>query len=554
MGKFALKEEVIRSDVLCIGGGIAGLMAAIRASELGANVVVAEKGNALHSGRGRAGNDHFWCYIPEVHGSDMQEFLNECMKGPKLRSIQLGTSTKVLKTFLANSFNIVKLWDGWGIPMRYQGRWEFAGHSFPDEVPTHLKYEGKGQKAILVKKATERGARIVNRVMVFDLLRDGDGVTGAIGAGTREDKIVIFEAKSVILGTGYVDRLYPPPIIGFVPSSAGLPTLTGDGRAMAYRAGGWIASPEMFRRHAGPRYFARFGQATWVGVLKDPQGRPIGPFVTRPDRRYGDMTLEVSTQILEDYMKSGRGPVYMDCTGASEEDIAYMRHWLVHEGNEALLNYIDGEGIDLKKNPVEFGILQLTPEGKVWINKKGETPVKGLYSAGDESMGSMGPSATYGWIAGENAAKYAKQATSVEAESGDAVEKAKELISQMRTRPEGPDWREANIALQSIMQDYAGIVRSASMLGAGLTYLRRLRDKVRSTMVARNTWELTRALETLNLLDLGELVFVAANERKESRGLHKRSDYPLPNPMLDDKVQFIKQVNGKSVSEWRRME
>ena len=56
-----MKEEIIKADVLCIGGGIAGLMAAIRASELGAKVVVAEKGNALYSGRGRAGNDHFWC-------------------------------------------------------------------------------------------------------------------------------------------------------------------------------------------------------------------------------------------------------------------------------------------------------------------------------------------------------------------------------------------------------------------------------------------------------------------------------------------------------------
>lgn len=554
MGKFSLKEEVIKADVLCVGGGIVGLMAAIRASELGAKVVVAEKGNALHSGRGRAGNDHFWCYIPEVHGSDMQEFLGECMKGPKLRSLQLGTSTNVLRAFLANSFDIVKMWDEWGIPMKYKGRWEFAGHSFPGEVPTHLKYEGKWQKKILVKKAVEKGAKLVNRVMVFDLLRGRDGVAGALGVDTREDRLVVFEARSVILGTGYVDRLYPPPVIGYVPSSAGMPTLTGDGRAMAYRAGGWIASPEMFRRHAGPRYFARFGQATWVGVLKDPNGKPIGPFLTRPDKRYGDMTIEVSTQLLEDYMKSGRGPVYMDCTDASPEDIEYMKHWLEHEGNEAVLNYLEKEGIDLKKNPVEFGILQITPEGKIWINEKGETPVKGLYSGGDESMGSMGPSATYGWICGGNAAEYAKQAGSSLTDSGDAIEKAKDLISEMRTRYAGPDWREANIALQRIMEDYAGMVRSASMLGAGLTYLRRLRDKARSTLVAKNTWELTRALETLNLLDLGELVFVAAEGRKESRGLHKRSDYPLTNPMLDDKVQFIKQVDGKPVSDWRKME
>jgi succinate dehydrogenase/fumarate reductase flavoprotein subunit len=126
-----LKEEIVQTDVLCVGGGIAGLMAAIKARELGAKVVIAEKGNALFSGRGRSGNDHFWCYIPEVHGSDVEAFLKECLKGPKLKVIQSGTSMKVLRTFLEKSFDIVKLWDSWGIPMRYQGRWEFSGHSFP---------------------------------------------------------------------------------------------------------------------------------------------------------------------------------------------------------------------------------------------------------------------------------------------------------------------------------------------------------------------------------------------------------------------------------------
>ncbi|MBA7642905.1 hypothetical protein ES703_50614 [subsurface metagenome] len=104
------------------------------------------------------------------------------------------------------------------------------------------------------------------------------------------------------------------------------------------------------------------------------------------------------------------------------------------------------------------------------------------------------------------------------------------------------------------MHDYAGNIRSEDLLQAGLNYLRRLRKKVNATMMARNQWELTRCLETLNLLDLGELVFIAADERKETRGLHKRSDYPLTNPMLENKALFIKRVDGKPVAEWREME
>lgn len=554
MGGNRFNEELIQTDVLCIGGGIAGLMAAIRARELGAEVIVAEKGNTLHSGRGRAGNDHFWCYIPEVHGSDMEAFLKECLKGPKLKLMQAGTSMSVLRTFLEKSFDIVKLWDSWGIPMKYQGRWEFAGHSFPGDVLTHLKYGGLRQKRVLTDKAREKRVEILNRVMIFDLLCGDDGIIGAIGMNTREHRVIVVQAKAVILGTGFVDRLYPPPVPGWFASVAGGLTLTGDGRAMTYRAGAEIVGPEIPRRHVGPRYFARYGQATWIGVLRDPQGKPIGPYVTKPDRLYGDMTPEVRGVYLEDYMKSGKGPVYMDCRGISDEDYDYMMHWMVHEGNSSLLDYMKEEAIDLRKHPVEFQVYHMLPEGKIWINERAETSIKGLYAAGDESMGGIGPSATYGWIAGDHAAVYAKGAPVPDIDrAGEEIENKKAMVSEMCARTGGPDWKETNIALQQIMQDYAGPVRSETLLTAGLSYLRRLKHKAATTMMARNQWELTRCLETLNLLDLGELVFIAAHERKETRGLHNRPDYPLTDPMLEGKGLFVKQVGGEPVLEWRKI-
>ena len=67
-----MKTERIEADVLCVGGGIAGLMAAIRARELGSTVVVVEKGNTKRSGAGGGGCDHFAAYIPEVHGPDIE--------------------------------------------------------------------------------------------------------------------------------------------------------------------------------------------------------------------------------------------------------------------------------------------------------------------------------------------------------------------------------------------------------------------------------------------------------------------------------------------------
>ena len=130
------KIDVIEADVLCIGGGIAGLMAAIRASERGAKVVVAEKGNTLTSGAGGIGNDHFLCYLPEVHGPDLKPVVEELRKG------QLGARLKdqeAVRVWLERTAEIVHLWDKWGIPMKYRGRYEFAGHAFPgDAYPCHL--------------------------------------------------------------------------------------------------------------------------------------------------------------------------------------------------------------------------------------------------------------------------------------------------------------------------------------------------------------------------------------------------------------------------------
>ncbi|MCJ7594977.1 MAG: FAD-binding protein [Desulfobacterales bacterium] len=543
------KIDVIEADVLCIGGGIAGLMAAIRASELGARVVVAEKGNTLTSGAGGIGNDHFLCYLPEVHGPDLKPLVEELRKG------QLGARLRdqeAVRVWLERTAEIVHLWDKWGIPMKYKGRYEFAGHAFPgDAYPCHLKYEGKRQKAVLTKEAVKRGAKIVNRVMVFELVADG-AVTGAIGLHTRENRLIEFRANSVFLGTGTVSRLYQGLTPGWMSNATRPCTLSGDGRAMAYRAGAELFNVEALEHHAGPKYFSRSGQATWVGVVRDPQGRPVGPFVTKPDRKYGDMIIEVNKGLFSEYAQSGKGPVYMDCRGISKKDYDYMMHWFGHEGFDALTNHLGGKGIDLRKHAIEWATYgKRGSGGSILQSVKGETSMKGLYVAGDETTRSISPAATFGWIAGENAAAYAKGLDLPR--PGGAKAKMKEygsFLEELRGRQDGPDWREVNIALQQIMSDYAGSVRSETLLEAGLTHLRRLKREARATMIARNQHELTRSLEVLNLLDLGELVCIAARERKETRGQHVRPDYPYTNPKLD-KLLIVKKVDGRPVTYWK---
>ena len=143
-----MKHEVMEADVLCVGGGPAGLMAAIRASELGAKVIVADKANTVRSGNGATGNDHFKCYIPEIHGKNIEPFIEELVRAHVSGGIRRKT---FIQTWFERSFEIVKLWESWGIPMKYEGKYEFAGHAFPGRPITHLKYSGLDQKAILTR-------------------------------------------------------------------------------------------------------------------------------------------------------------------------------------------------------------------------------------------------------------------------------------------------------------------------------------------------------------------------------------------------------------------
>jgi succinate dehydrogenase/fumarate reductase flavoprotein subunit len=538
-------------DVLVVGGGIAGLMAAIRASELGAQVIVAEKGNTFFSGAGRAGNDHFWAYIPDYHGPDMDTFLKESMR-TQLGYMLAGLRPSVVRTWLEHSFEMVKLWDKWGIGMKHDGKYHFQGHSFPGHVLTHLKYKGMNQKKVLTKQALKKGVKIINRIMIFDLLGGPKGACGAVGIDTREDRFISLKAKSVILGTGSVARLYPNITPALMANNTRPPTTCGDGRAMAYRIGAELINMEMINRHAGIKNYARAGQGSWMGVVRDPDGNPVGKYLKKPDRRYHDIIMEVDKQVFSRFAESGKGPLYMDCTGISDDDLEYLKKAMANEGNVGLMEHLKEENVDLKRNPVEFATYEIRSSGRIDANAKSETSVPGLYSIGDETTFSISGAAVFGWIGGENAASYSK-GTPVKGWEllDDQIEEKREFVETLQKNDNGPDWYEANMALNHTLSDYAGPVRSKALLEAGHGHLKRLKEKLLQTATARDQWELTRLLEVVNLYDLGELVIFGGLKREESRGLHQRVDYPYTDPLLNGKMLVLRKESGGPVSEWR---
>ncbi len=170
------------------------------------------------------------------------------------------------------------------------------------------------------------------------------------------------------------------------------------------------------------------------------------------------------------------------------------------------------------------------------------------------AFGGISAAATFGWSAGENAAKYAKAAKAPDLKRAKTdIEAKKASYETLLSRSGGTNyatWQEVNYTLQQLMFDYCGYIRSAVNMEAGMDNIKRLRTKANKLLAAANSHELVHCLETLNLVDLGELVMIGANDRKETRGNHKRADYTLTNPLVNDKRHMVKLVNGKPTCSW----
>lgn len=548
--------------MLIIGGGIAGLMAAIRASDMGVkDITVMEKANIVRSGAGGGGNDHFRCYIPEVHGEGVAGL--RAAVGESLAShTGGGQDTRLTRLFMERSFEVVRQWEEWGIKMRPKGVWDFAGHAFPGRPRIFLKYDGSNQKKVLAREAKKRGVTVLNFTSATDLLTVNGRVAGALALNTAKEAptFTLVEAKSVVMAPGCATRLYNnKPSPGWMFNMA-YPGCNAGAVAQAYRVGAKFVNMELPVRWAGPRYFARCGKGTWIGVLRYPDGKPIGPFVTHSNVEYGDITSDVWNTVFTDVMSKGTGPAYIDASDASAADLEYQHHGFVSEGLSCILHYMRDEGLDFRKHAFEFMQYEPFVYGRgLEIDEGAATNIPGLFAAGDavgNIRSGIAVAAVFGMIAGESVAAYLESAPEAAVEGHPLVAERLKLCREiMERRGNGAPWKEANLALQQLMSDYApagpGAVRSETLLKAGLEYVGKLRSQTLRCLEAQCSHTLLRALETLDLMDLGEVLMRAARARTESRGMHQRSDYTFTNPLWNNMFLNIYLKEGGHVTELR---
>jgi len=537
-----LSQKTIESDVLVIGGGLAGCFAAIRAREMGASVIVAEKADTRRSGCAATGVDHCWTHIPEIHGSEysVEDLVRDHTEYAE------GFVDEEIATYIAShSFERLLDLERFGIPIRDDDG-KFSLIKKVHSQPTFLHFAGRDLKPKLSRQVRRAGAKIVNRVMVTDLLTSGGRVAGAIGLETRTSDLVVFRAGAVVLSTGNIYRLYQsksgvPFNIAFPPHE------TGDGQGMAMRAGVELLNMEFTTFQTGPRNFQRCGRGTFVpGKTVDAAGRPIDENAAAQSAELGEggirKTMDRSVEFEHTYdrvLREGRGPIYIDSRGLSDKELAVIRWALPNEGNASLMAYMDERGIDIRKDRLEFEVYE--PKGGsgkagITINARCETSLEGLYAAGDVIGGvtrAVAPGAfTLGWQAGERAAEFARDQSAEELDcaSEEQIQGRLELWSGILARrgPRAATWQAAQAAMQSTMDYYASRNRSDSMLETGLDRLRRLREDATAELGVENPHELYRSVEILSLMDSAEMIMVSARARTETRfgPEHSRADYP----------------------------
>lgn len=516
----------LETDVLIIGGGTAGPMAAVKAKERNPKlrVMLLEKANVKRSGAISMGMDGLNNAVIPGHATPEQYTREITVANDGI------VNQKTVLAYAQNSYDMIQELDRWGVKFEKDETGDYAMKKV-HHLGTYVlpMPEGHHMKKVLYRQLKRARVDITNRYMATRLLLDGSGaIAGAMVLDTRTGSFGVIRAKAVVLCTGAAGRLGLPSS-GYLFGTYENPTNAGDGYSMAYHAGAELSGIECFQINP---------------LIKDYNG-PACAYVTGPFGGYtanakGDRFIECdywSGQMMLEFFReldSGNGPVFLKLDHLAEETISQIETILHTNERPSRGRFHEGRGTDYRDAMVEMHISEIGlcsghSASGVWVNERAETTVPGLYAAGDLACvphNYMLGAFVYGRFAGEQAAEYVSGRAHAPVDAAQLSRERERILAPLSCG-DGLPPNQVEYKLRRMVNDYLQPPKVTRKMEIGLQRFDAIREDL-TRLSAANPHELMRAAEVHAIRDCAEMAARASLFREESRwGLyHYRVDYP----------------------------
>lgn len=521
-----MKTIDMEFDLVVIGGGTGGPMAAVKAKERNPKlrVLLIDKANVKRSGAISMGMDGLNNAVIPGHATPEQYVKEITVANDGI------VDQEAVMAYASGSFDMIQELDRWGVKFEKDETGDYSVRKVHHLGAYVLPMpEGHHMKRILYRQLKRARVEITNRVVVTRVLTGPGGEVAAVmGFDCRTAELYMIRTKAAVICTGAAGRL-GLPASGYLMGTYENPTNCGDGHAMAYHAGADLANLECFQINPLIKDYNGPACAYVTGPLGGYTANSNGERFIECDYWSGAMMQEFYNELL-----SGNGPVFLKLDHLAEETIQEIETILHSNERPSRGRFHEKRGNDYRKQMVEMHISEIGfcsghSASGIHINARGETSVKGLYAAGDCASvphNYMLGAFVYGKLCGENAAAYCAevgQATpDAEAEAAE-----RERILAPLSRSGGLTPYQIEYKTRRLVNDYLQPPKITSKYEIGLRRFAEIREDTGS-MSASNAHELMRAMEAHSILDCAEMAAHASMFRTESRwGLyHNYVDHP----------------------------
>jgi len=528
--------RTVDTDVLVIGGGVAGCMAAIPALEAGLDVVICEKGKVLdHCGSVGCGVDHYLTIMNSGPEWDTPEFLIKHV--PELTDgiVDMAVTSRVIHEMPRVLHKIETFGVNFKDP-RYNDYYRLRSFGLPGTY--HINFDGTEFKKHIGQRVRKLKGTVLTRTMAVQILVEDGHVYGALAFNFRTGEWLAVRARAVVLAAGEVNRL-SLNASGVAFDSWHCPYNTGDAQAMAYRAGALLTNMEFVETTLTPKGFSAQGLNALVSEGAYFINKSGERFMFKYDEKGENARRAVIADAVINEHLLGNGPIYADCRHLPTEILDHMEATLQVD-RYTMPAFYEQKALNFREEPVEVSISELSIRRSgvyfrgsgLAVDTDGQTSISGLFAAGDcaSVSGGIAGASVLGHVAGEGVAAFLAKRNGarppIDMEAANAIRE--QAMAHMEVEEERSlSWKDYEDEVRQTVSDYVGVRRNERGLQLALDTLRALAQR-EPELKADDLHGLMRVHESTSIRLNAELMATAAMARRETRtgSSHRRLDFP----------------------------